>query len=216
MPDQVYFVSPPSGPAAGILLLPAWWGLTRVVRRRADRLSEAGFTVLAPDLALGERPSTEEEAETTLGAADPNRLASLVLSPARLLDEKSSPGPIGVMGFGMGGSLALWLSVRSAGLVSAAVSFYGSQAIDFAGSEADYQIHLAETDRFISAVEAAFMEATIGLESLDVTTHVYPGTRHGFADPESPAYDPEAADLAWKRALRFLRGRLDPQPSPTA
>jgi carboxymethylenebutenolidase len=147
--DQAYFVSPQSGPAAGILLLPAWWGLTRAVRRRADRLSDAGFTVLAPDLALGERPTTEEEAEWALGAADPNRLASLVFSSARLLDDRSSPGPIGVIGFGMGGSLALWLSVRRAGLVAAAVSFYGSQAIDFTGAEADYQIHLAETDRFI-------------------------------------------------------------------
>jgi dienelactone hydrolase len=52
------------------------------------------------------------------------------------------------------------------------------------------------------------MEATIGLEELDVTTHVYPGTRHGFADPESPAYEEEAADLAWDRAVQFLRGRL--------
>ncbi|MGA7270456.1 MAG: dienelactone hydrolase family protein, partial [Acidimicrobiia bacterium] len=189
------------------------------VRRRADRLSEAGFTVLAPDLALGVRPSSEDEAERALGEADPNRIASLVFSSAQLLADKSSPGPIGVMGFGSGGSLALWLSVRRARIVTAAVSFYGSQAIDFAGAGAGYQIHLAEADRFISHDEAAFMEATMGLESLEVVTHVYPGTRHGFADPESPAYDPEAAELAWDRAVEFLRGRLAPlrpQPSPTA
>lgn len=219
MNDEAYFVSPPWGPAPGVLLLPAWWGLTKAVRRRADRLSEEGFTVLAPDLALGERPTTEEEAERALGGANPNRLASLVFTTGRLLDDKSTPGPIGVMGFGMGGSLALWLSVRRAGMVTAAVSFYGSQAIDFVGAKADYQIHLAESDRFISHDEAAFMEATMGLESLQVTTHVYPGTSHGFADPESPAYDARAAEPAWERAVEFLRDRLQPlrsQPSPTA
>lgn len=207
MQDQAYFVGPPSEPGTGVLFLSAWWGLTSTVRRRADRLAGAGFTVLAPDMALGERPQTEEEAEETLGEANPNRLASLVYSSAALLAGKSAPGSIGVLGMGMGGSLALWLSVRKPELVGAAVSFYGSQAIDFAGATAQYQIHLAEQDRFISDDEAAFMEATMGLEDLDVTIHAYPGTRHGFADPESPAYDEAAAETAWDRAVEFLRRR---------
>lgn len=208
MQDQAYFVAPPSGRGSGVLLLSAWWGLTSPVRRRADRVSDAGFVVLAPDMALGERPATEDEAEQALAEADPNRLASLVRSSAGLLAERSGPGPIGVMGYGMGGSLGLWLSVRQPELVAAAISFYGSQVIDFAGASADYQIHLAESDRFIPDDEAAFMEATMGLESLNVTIHMYIGTRHGFADPESPAYDEAAATLAFDRALEFLRQRL--------
>lgn len=208
MQDQAYFVGPSSGPGPGVLLLSAWWGMTSPLRRRADRVADEGFTVLAPDMALGRRPSTEEEAERTLAEADPNRLASLVTSSAALLAEKAAGSRIGVIGYGMGGSLALWLSVRQPGLVAAAVSVYGSQVIDFAGAMADYQIHLAERDRFISEDEAAFMEATMGLESLDVTIHVYPGTRHGFADPESPAYDPEAAAHTLERTLEFLKKRL--------
>ncbi|HEX2153964.1 MAG TPA: dienelactone hydrolase family protein [Acidimicrobiia bacterium] len=208
MQDQAYFVAPPSGGGRGVLLLPAWWGLTREVRRRADQISDEGFVVLAPDMALGERPSTESEAETALSEADPNRLASLVISAAGLLEEKSDPGPIGVVGYGMGGSMGLWLSVRQPSLVTAVVSFYGTQVIDFTGAKADYQIHLAESDRFIDDDEAAFMEATMGLESLHVTVHTYPGTRHGFADPESPAYDEEAATRAFARGMEFLRARL--------
>lgn len=208
MKDQAYFVAPPAQPGPGILLLPSWWGLTGAVRRRADRLSESGFTVLAPDTALGERPETEAEAEKSLGEADPNRLASLVYSSAALLEEKAAGTMIGVVGYGMGGSLALWLSVRRPQLVGAAVSFYGSQAIDFAGATAQYQVHLAERDRFISSDEAAFMEATMGLENLEVSVHTYPGTRHGFADPESPAYDGSASGLAWDRAVEFLSARL--------
>lgn len=204
MQDQAYFVSPPGGPGPGVLLLPAWWGLTRPVRRRADDLSQEGFTVLAPDLAFGHRPSDEAEAERILGEADPNRLVSLVTSSAGLLKEKSAEGPVGVVGFGMGGSLALWLSVRGSDLVAATVSFYGSQVIDFSGAVAEYQIHLAETDRFIPEDEAAFMEATMGLESLDVEVIRHPGTRHGFADPESPAFDPDRAEEAWNRAVEFL------------
>ncbi|MFP3915878.1 MAG: dienelactone hydrolase family protein [Actinomycetota bacterium] len=208
MHDQAYYVGPPESPGRGILLLPAWWGLTRPVKSRADALADAGYTVLAPDLALGRRPSDEEEAEAVLADADPNRLVSLVTSSAALLVERSAGTEIGVVGYGMGGSLGLWLSVRQPDLVSAVVSFYGSQVIDFAGAAADYQIHLAEEDRFISDDEAAFMEATMGLEDLDVTIHTYPDTRHGFADPESPAYDRETARRAFDRAIRFLDRRL--------
>lgn len=206
--DQAYFVAPPGGRGRGLLMLPAWWGLTRAVRRRADDFSLEGFTVLAPDMALGHRPRSEKEAEEMLAEADPNRLVSLVVSSAQLLAEKSEPGPLGVVGYGMGGSLGLWLSVRRPDLVSAAVSFYGSQVIDFAGATADYQIHLAESDRFIPDDEAAFMEATMGLEELDVTIHTYPGTEHGFADPDSPSYDDEAAELARSRAVTFLQERM--------
>lgn len=208
MQDQAYFVAPPSGGGRGVLLLPAWWGLTREARRRADRISDEGFVVLAPDMALGKRPADEAEAEQVLGEADPNRIASLVISAAGLLDEKADPGPIGVVGYGMGGSMGLWLSVRRPTLVSAVVSFYGTQIIDFAGAKADYQIHFAESDRFISDDEATFMEATMGLESLDVAVHSYPGTEHGFADPESPAYDEKAATRAFERSMEFLRARL--------
>lgn len=189
-------------------MLSAWWGLTQAARRRADRLADAGFTVLAPDMALGDRPSSEEEAERMLGEADPNRLASLVMSSAGLLAERAGAGPIGVVGYGMGGSLGLWLSVRRPELVVAAVSIYGTQVIDFAGAEAEYQIHLAERDRFISEDEAAFMEATMALEDLDVTVYVYPGTEHGFADPDSPTYDPDASRVAFDRTLGLLAARL--------
>lgn len=206
--DQAYFVGPTTESGPGVLLLPAWWGLTSPLRRRADQLADEGFTVLAPDLALGERPGSEEEAEATLAEADPNRLASLVTSSAGLLKEKATTDQIAVVGYGMGGSLGLWLSVRQPDLVRAAVSFYGSQVIDFAGATADYQIHLAEKDRFISEDEAAFMEATMGLEDLDVTIHVYPGTRHGFADPESPQFDEEASAVAFRRAVDFVAARV--------
>ncbi|MFO7291523.1 MAG: dienelactone hydrolase family protein [Actinomycetes bacterium] len=208
MRDQAYFVAPPSGQGRGLLLLSAWWGLTSQLKQRADAFSLEGFVVLAPDLAFGVRPETEEAAEQALAEADPNRLAFLVMSSADLLAEKSEPGPIGVVGYGMGGSLGLWLSVRRPDLVGAAVSVYGSQVIDFAGANAAYQIHYAERDRYISPDEATFMEATMGLEDLDVTVHTYPGTEHGFADPESPTYDPDAAALVFSRATSFLKERL--------
>lgn len=201
--DLAYFVQEDTGP--GVLLLHSLWGLTPSVKRMADELAALGYTVLAPDLGFGELPEEEAEALDLLAAASPDRLARLVLSSAGLLDEKSSGDRIAVVGFGMGGSLGLWASVRLPDTVRAVVSFYGSQQIDFAGSRSAYLIHLAETDDFITDDEAAFMEATMGLESLTVEVLRYPGSQHGFAEPEARGHDPEVFSVAWERTLAFLQ-----------
>jgi len=202
--DLAYFISGDDSPGRGVLVLHSFWGLTPSVKGLCDDLADAGFTVLAPDINFGELPATEQDALHHLGEADPNRLASLVLSSAKLLYEKSADGPIAVVGFGMGGSLALWASVRLPELVTAAVSFYGSQQIDFAGARSAYLVHLSEDDEYVSDDESAFMEATMRLESLEVDVIRYPGTRHGFADPDGETFDPEAFELAWGRTVEFV------------
>jgi carboxymethylenebutenolidase len=203
--DLAYFIQIGEDSGRGVLLLHSFWGLTSAVKALADGLADEGYTVLVPDINFGEIPETESEAVDHLGKANPDRLASLVLSSVRLLEEKSSEPTIAVIGFGMGGSLALWASVRLHSIIDRVVSFYGTQQIDFAGSRSRYLVHLAETDAYISEDEAAFMEATMGLESLDVEFHHYPGTLHGFGDPDGETFDPDSFDLAWKRTVEFLR-----------
>jgi len=204
--DLAYFVQDVTGP--GVLILHSFWGLTSSVKGLADRLADHGCTVLAPDINFGELPGSEKAAVDHLGVASPDRLASLVMSSAGLLYEKSAEGPIAIVGFGMGGSLGLWASVRMPDVVTAVVSFYGSQQIDFAGSKSSYLVHLAETDEYLSDDEAVFMEATMGLESLPVEVIRYPGTRHGFCEPDGDTFDPAAFELAWDRTLAFLAERL--------
>ena len=206
--DLAYFVQGDDGPGPGVLLLHSLWGLTSSVKNLADSLADHGYTVLAPDINFGELPESEQDALDHLGAASPDRLASLVITSAKLLHEKSIDGPIAVVGFGMGGSLGLWASVRLADLINAAVSFYGSQQIDFAGSKSSYLIHLAAQDDFITDDEAAFMEATMGLEELPVEVIRYPSTLHGFCEPDGENFDPEAFEQAWERTLTFLAERL--------
>lgn len=206
--DLAYFVQSEEGRGPGVLILHSLWGLTRSVKRLCDELADHGFTVLAPDINFGELPETEEDGIDRLGEANPDRLASLVLSSTRLLADQSTEGPIGIVGFGMGGSLGLWASVRLADLVSAAVSFYGTQQIDFAGAESTYLIHFAEEDEYISDDEAAFMEATMGLEALPVEVITYEGTEHGFCEPEGETFDPDAFKQAWMRTIEFLEAQL--------
>lgn len=206
--DLAYFVQSEQATSPGVLVLQSLWGLTSSVKSLCDGLADRGYSVLAPDLNFGELPDTEEEGIGRLGEASPDRLASLVLSSTRLLADRAGSGPIAIVGFGMGGSLGLWASVRLADAVRAVVSFYGTQQIDFAGSNSAYLVHFAEEDEYISDDEAVFMEATMGLEALPVEVVTYPGTKHGFCEPDSVTFDPEAFETAWERTLQFLDGQL--------
>lgn len=209
--DAAYFVSPPDGAGPALLLLHSWWGLDSPTRRLADRISDAGYTVLVPDLLVGETFESAPDAEAYLASLDANRMASLTQSSAYLVQERSSDRdrPIAAVGLSMGASLALWASVRVPDVIDRVVSFYGSQSIDFTGSKAAYQLHFAEHDELVDSDEAGFMEATIGLEGLAIESHVYAGTSHWFFEPGRPNYDALSSEQAWQRMIHFLAGPLN-------
>ena len=202
-----YLALPDAGEGPGVLLLHGWWGLTPFFRRVADRLAEAGFVVVSPDLFGGRTTDTVAEAQRLLAEADPNALAHLVRSGLHHL--RSLPitgaGPCGVVGFGMGGSMAVWLSAREPDGVAATVAFYGTQDIDLSRATSAYLAHFAETDSYISEDELVFFESSLFLEGHRPDVYRYPGTRQWFFEDDRDEHDPDAAALAWQRTLAFLR-----------
>lgn len=210
MAETAYYVGPLDRVGPGVLLLHSWWGLTGGTKRIADRLADEGFTVIAPDLNGGEVFRELEQARSHLAEADPNRLARLTLDSLAVVRERSAGESVGVVGFSMGASLGMWASVRRPADVEAVVAFYGSQAMDFAGSKSAYQVHVAGEDELVDEDEMAFMEATIGLEGLELEVHRYPGASHFFAEEGVGTYDPDAAGIAFERAVGFLRDHLEP------
>jgi carboxymethylenebutenolidase len=207
-----YVVAPEGGHGPGVLVLHGWWGLTPFFRSVCDRLADAGFVALAPDLhGDGRTADTPDEAEALLASTDPNRTAALVLSSTEALRgmPATPEGRIGVLGFSMGASWGLWLSARAAGSVAATVAYYGSQDIDFVASESAYLGHFAEHDEFVTDDQLVEMEAHLRLLDKDVEFHRYPGTGHWFVEHDRPAaYVEGAAELAWDRTLAFLERHL--------
>ncbi len=59
---SAYLAVPEHGSGPGVLVLHAWWGLTEPFRQVCDRLAEAGFVALAPDLYRGKTTASVEEA----------------------------------------------------------------------------------------------------------------------------------------------------------
>ncbi len=199
---------PRSGRGPGVLLLGSWWGLSDALKDRVNQLADAGFTAIAPDL-LGTVATDDDHGRRLLAEADPNQLVAGVQSCADALSRMPATpdAPIAVVGLSMGGSLGLWYSERFPDRVSAVVSFYGSQQIDFTETRADYQLHLVEGDPMVDDDEVVLMAASIGLAGRHVERFDYAGVSHHFAEPGTPSYDPDAAELAWSRSIDFLRAR---------
>lgn len=206
---EAFLIDPVGGPGPGVLVLHSWWGMTPWVREFCGQLAEAGFTALAPDLLLGQTPTSEDEGEAALASVDPDELSGLVMSSAQTLRAASADParPIAVIGFSMGASMALWLSARLTIEVGAVVAFYGTQSIDFDEASAVYQGHFAEDDHIVSEEDRVVTESFIRLGGRETDFHLYPETKHWFFEA-GDNFNQDAADLAWDRTKAFLAEHL--------
>jgi carboxymethylenebutenolidase len=205
-----YVTVPDSGHGPGVLVLHSWWGLTRFFRDVCDRLAEEGFVALAPDLFAGRTADDPAAGEALLADSDMDAMAHLVRSSLFALHgmPATPDRPVGTLGFSMGASWALWLAGRIPDLVGATVVFYGSQNIDMRPATSAFLGHFAETDPYVDEDERTLLEADLHVLDKDVEFHHYPGTGHWFFESDRPAYDEDAARLAWDRTIAFLRSRL--------
>lgn len=219
-PAQGYLATPDAGVGPGVIVLHAWWGLTEPFRQVCDRLAEAGFVALAPDLYRGKTATTIEEAET-LGAAldkEAERASADIERAVRYLRQREATagaggrGKLGVIGFSLGGAYALDLSVTQADDIAAVVIFYATYTgPDFQRAQAAYLCHFAESDPYEPAESVAAMEQTLQAAGRQATCYTYPGTTHWFFEANRPdAYDAAAAALAWDRTITFLNTQLRP------
>lgn len=202
-----YLVQPDDGPGPGVLVLHSWWGLTRSVKDVVERLADAGYTALAPDLCDGVVPVDADEAQRLLVESDPNLTASLVLDSIVALRAHSRvpQDPVAVVGFSMGASWGLWAATRQPSSVRAVVAYYGAQNIDFDSLLSPVLGHFAESDPLVSEDELVEMQARLLLSDKHIEVHRYPGTGHWFAESGvATHHDPEAAELAWSRTVGFL------------
>ncbi|MGE3622046.1 MAG: dienelactone hydrolase family protein [Acidimicrobiia bacterium] len=207
-----YLALPEAGHGPGELVLHTWWGLTSAYTEICDRLAEDGFVALAPDLFAGEVLDDVVAAQTRLAEASADEIAHLTRSSLQTLRtlDRTPDGPVGVMGYSLGASMALWLAARVPAAVAATIAFYGSQDIDFSEATCAFQAHFADDDPFVSQDQRVLLEADLRLLDKQVEAFDYPGTTHWFAEPDRPEFDPAASELAWERAVSFLRDRLAP------
>ena len=213
-----YLAVPKQGSGPGVVVLHAWWGLTDIFKHACDRLAEAGFVALAPDLYHGKTTASVEEAQALGNALDQDveRWRGDIAGAMQVLLQHNAThltgerGKLAFVGFSLGGAYALDMSVTQAEEVAAVVTFYDSYpGLDYRKAKAAYLLHFAEDDPFKPAESVAEMEQELQAAGRPVTVYTYPGTKHWFMEENRPEYNAQAAHVAWERTIEFLHQQLD-------
>jgi carboxymethylenebutenolidase len=211
---QGYVALPEGGSGPGVVVIQEWWGLVQHIKDVCDRFAAAGFVALAPDLYHGVTVSEPDEAGKEMMAM---RMDQAALDMSGAVDEvlrRSSGASVGVIGFCMGGGLALVLATKRPDAVAAVVPCYGiipweEAQPDYAGMTAAVLGHYAEKDDFFTPEAAEALATQLRGLGKEVEIHIYPGADHAFFNDTRPeVYDAAAAALLWERSLAFFHAKL--------
>ena len=213
-----YLALPAAGTGPGVMVVQEWWGLVPQIRTTCDRFAEAGFVALAPDLYHGdiaEHTEMDKAAQlmTTLppdrAARDMGGAVDCLLARDAVQGDK-----IGVVGYCMGGMLALRIAALEGDKVAAVAPYYGAPlgdgAPDWSGLTAVVRGHFAGDDDFFPADAVRALEAELKAQGKDVVFEIHPGKGHAFMNDANTfgTYDSALEAKLWSETVAFLHAQL--------
>lgn len=204
----VYRAQPAGERRGGVVLVQEIFGVTEHIRDMADEYAGDGYEVLAPSLFDREHPGFEG-AYGGEGLAEGMRLAREAhpfeqsLSDVQTcVDALADAGPVFVVGYCYGGSVA-WFAATRMHNVAAASGYYGGLIPGAADEEPKVPV-LLHFGRYDSGIPMEGVEKVIAKEWPLADIHVY-DAGHGFNSDRRKDYHEPSADLAKERTLALFR-----------
>lgn len=214
---QGYLAEPAQAAGApAVVVIQEWWGLNDQIRGVADRLAEAGYRALVPDLYRGKSTVEAEEAHHLMTGLNFGDAASQdVRGAVQYL--KAGSAKVAVTGFCMGGALTL-LSLVNVPELDAGVVWYGFPPLEYIdASKITVPVlgHWAMQDQFFAIEVVEQLEEKLRSAGVNLQFHRYLA-HHGFANETAvgpgriPAtqFDPVWTQRAWDRTFSFLGRHL--------
>jgi len=230
--DAFAYMPAAGTPKSGVLLIPDAAGSRTTFRQMAQRIADAGYTVLLPNLYYRVQPAPQFEVMPA-SFADPEvgkKMMGLVSSvppdavardTAAYVDYLTGPlgvtGKIGAVGYCMGGAIALRAAVARPQRVAAVASFHGGHLATDADSsphkllpsiKAQLYFAHADNDSFMPAGRITQLEAALAAAGSRCESEVYPGAQHGFAVKDNPSFDEAACQRHWDKMLELFGSAL--------
>ncbi|KGM35151.1 dienelactone hydrolase family protein [Inquilinus limosus] len=225
----------PDGAAAGgkalrgVILYMDAMGPRASLAGMAQRLADSGHVVLLPDLfyrfgAYGPFTGASFGDETARGqimtmlretSQEMTRRDTAAFIDA--LDAEKVAGPIGAVGYCMGGARALTAAAAYADRIGAAASFHGgglaSEAADSPHLLAEkikgrVYVGVAGVDNSFPPEQSARLAEALRRAEVDHIIENYVGMAHGWAVPDHSVYNETGAERHWKRLLTFFAEAL--------
>jgi carboxymethylenebutenolidase len=225
---------PKEGTWPAVILFMDAPGIRPTLVEMAERLASHGYVVLLPDLFYRAGPYEPVDPATLF--SDPERRAWFEkfyssTSPAKaradtaaflsFLDAQPEVrGPkVGCVGYCMGGGMALTAAGAYPDRVAAAASFHGGR-LATSHPESPHLLaprmkgHIyvagAENDASFPEEQRIVLEKSLAGAGVRHVVETYAGARHGFAVPDNPSYEREAAERHWESLLKLFRETLEP------
>ncbi len=209
-----------TGPWSAVVMYPDAGGVRDTFQEMAARLAGFGHAVLLPDVYYRHGAWEPFEMATVFGDPEQRqRLMGMVgsVTPEMIASDggaffdflASRPevkgDAFGVCGYCMGGRTSVIVAGLQADRVAAAGSFHGGGLVTDDPSsphlladrmKATVYVAGAENDPGFTTDHAETLEKALSAAGVKHTVEFYPAA-HGFAVPDNPPYDEEAAERHW-------------------
>jgi len=225
----------PERPGPGVLLYMDAFGPRPRLEEMARRLAAEGYVVLVPHVFYrqGRAPLLD-----TSGLMDPEERGRLFetltpwlrsLTPERAMSDaeayvdaltahdRVADGPIGVVGYCMGGALALRTAAHRPDRVAAAAAFHPARLATEAPDSphlladritAEVYVASADHDPGMPPEQQARLDAALTEAGVRHVCEQYDGAAHGFTMRDTAVYDEAATARHWERLLDLLARTL--------
>jgi carboxymethylenebutenolidase len=219
------------GPHPAVIFLMDAPGIREELRDMARRLGTVGYYVMLPNLYyrsgveelgpfVGEaHAATREKLMQLMGTINipmvMQDIDALVAFAAE--DRAASSSSMGCVGYCMSGQYAVNAAVRHPDRVRAAASIYGVRLVTdkpesphLAPQYTSARLYFgcAETDQHAPREMIDTLRAELLSKRANAEVEIYPGTQHGFAFPQRPAYNKPAAERHWERLFALFGAAL--------
>jgi carboxymethylenebutenolidase len=237
--EQDTFICYPEegGPFPAVIMYMDAPGIREELRNMARRIGTAGYYVVLPNLYY--RRGTEgaygfdrslireddmhlqkmfelmDDATTEKIVADTRSIIDYVRA-----DSEAKDGPIGAVGYCMSGKYIVQLGAEYPDDFAALASYYGvgiqteednSPHLTASKIKGELYLAFAEQDVYVPAPLLESIPKEMDKAGINYRMEIYPGTDHGFAFPQRPAYVKPAAERHWERMLALFERNLKPR-----
>jgi len=202
---NAYSATPRGGYGPGLIVIHDTDGLNNAMRAACEAFAKQGCVAVAPDLFWRQNKAEGQKPPFDIEAGVRDLLA--VLAYTRRMPECNSK--VGVLGYGLGGTLAYLMSARSD--VECGIGYGGNGLEKYLEDVHDirlpFLLHLAENDPVLPpATQQKIQDAAKRYPV--VTVYVYPDATAAFANVGTSPSTNETLETAERHTMAFLAENL--------